>query len=165
MDAIALLKKQHAQVAHLFTQFEKADTEQEDIVHQICEMLTMHDKIERDIFYPAVMPMNEEIESTVLEGLEEHHLQQVMLKQLADLESSDNTYEAKVKVLKELVQHHVREEETELFKMVQEVVDEQTLYDLGTQMTETFERLQQQEPQITITMLNEVSLETPRISS
>jgi hypothetical protein len=165
MDAIALLKKQHAQVAKLFTQFEHAGKDQENIVQEICEMLTMHDKIERDIFYATIIKMNQEIEDTVLEGLEEHHLVSVMLKQLADLDSSDETYEAKVNVLKELVQHHVREEETELFKMVQEVVDEQTLYDLGKQMGEAFDKLQEQEPQVTITMLSEVSLETPRISS
>jgi hemerythrin superfamily protein len=164
MDAIALLKKQHAQVAKLFTQFEHADAGQDDIVQQICELLTMHDKIERDLFYPAISKMNEAIEDTVLESLEEHHLVTVMLKQLADLDSSDPTYEAKVTVLKELVQHHVREEETELFKMVREVVDEQTLSDLGQQMTDAFEKLRQQEPQVTITMLSEVSLETPRLS-
>jgi hemerythrin superfamily protein len=165
MDAISVLKKQHSQVATLFTEFETTRGRQEDVVQQICQKLTIHDKIERDLFYPAVIQLNAEIGHIILESLEEHHLVQVMLKQLADIDASDKSYEAKVTVLKELVQHHVREEETELFKMVREVVDEDTLNRLGRQMTEATDQLQQQEPRITITMLDEVKLETPRLAT
>jgi hemerythrin superfamily protein len=165
MDAISVLKQQHAQVNELFTQFEKADTGREDIVRQICEKLTIHDKIERDIFYPAVVRESASIEDVILEGLEEHHLVTVMLKQLADTTEDDNTFEAKVKVLKELVTHHVNEEETSLFKMVREVVDAEILNAIGDRLETATNDLVAQEPQVTITMLGEVSLETPTLNA
>jgi hemerythrin superfamily protein len=165
MDAISVLKQQHAQVNELFSKFEKADSGKEDLVTQICEKLTIHDKIERDIFYPAVIQEGAEIQSIILEGLEEHHLMQVMLKQLADIDSADETFEAKVKVLKELVTHHVNEEETALFKMVREVVNQEVLGRIGTQLEKATNDLIAQEPQVTITMLGEVTLETPTLNA
>jgi hypothetical protein len=162
MDAIQVLKQQHEEVNGLFEQFEKARTRKSAIAQQICEKLSIHDKIERDIFYPAVIE-NEEIKDMILEGLEEHHLVQILLKQIAECDESDETFEAKVTVLKELVEHHVEEEEKEMFKSIRKAMDKNTLTELGRRLEEATKLLQKQEPQVTITMLNEVTLETPKL--
>jgi hypothetical protein len=162
MDAIQVLKQQHDEVNSLFEQFEKARTRKAALAQQICEKLSIHDKIERDIFYPAVIE-NEAIKDQILEGLEEHHLVQILLKQIAECDESDETFEAKVTVLKELVEHHVEEEEKEMFKSIRKAMDKNTLNELGRQLEEATRRLQQQEPEVTITMLNEVTLETPKL--
>jgi thiaminase len=162
MDAIQVLKAQHQEVDELFSQFEKARTRKMAIARQICEKLSIHDKIEREIFYPAVLE-NEEIKDQILEGLEEHHLVQILLKQIADIDESDETFEAKVTVLKEIVEHHVEEEEEEMFKAVRKALDKATLNELGARLEEATRSLQAQEPEVTITMLNEVTLETPKM--
>lgn len=162
MDAIQVLKQQHEEVNTLFEKFEKARTRKSELAQQICEKLSIHDKIEREIFYPAVIE-NEEIKDQILEGLEEHHLVQILLKQIAECDESDETFEAKVTVLKELVEHHVEEEEQEMFKSIRKAMDKATLNELGRRLEEATKQLQQQEPQVTITMLNEVTLETPKM--
>lgn len=162
MDAIQVLKQQHQEVFGLFEQFEKARSRKMDIARQICEKLSIHDKIERDIFYPAIIE-NEEIKATVLEGLEEHHLMTILLKQIADCDESDETFVAKVTVLKELVEHHVEEEEKEMFKAARSAIPKAELTELGRRLEESTKQYQQQEPQVTITMLNEVTLETPKL--
>ena len=162
MDATQVLKQQHEELFGLFEQFEKARSKKMDYAKQICEMLSIHDKIERDIFYPAVIK-DEEIKEMVLEGMEEHHLVTILLKQIAECDESDETFEAKVKVLKELVEHHVEEEEKEMFRSIRSKMNQDALTDLGRQLEEATQQMRQQEPQVTITMLNEVTLETPKL--
>lgn len=162
MDAIQVLKQQHEEVASLFEQFEKARTRKAALAQEICEKLSIHDKIEREIFYPAVNE-NEELKDMILEGLEEHHLVQILLKQISECDPSDETFEAKVKVLQELIEHHVEEEEQEMFKAIRGAVDKKLLNELGRRLEEATQRFQQQEPEVTITMLSEVTMETPKL--
>lgn len=166
MDAIQVLKQQHQEVKQLFEQCkslgERAFKSREAIAQQICEKLTIHDRLEHDVFYPAVMQVQEG-KSEVLEGLEEHHLIKIMLKQISDMEASEETYNAKLTVLEELVLHHVQEEEEKMFPLATSSLGKDQLDALGQQLTDLTSELEGQEPEVTITMLDQVSLETESI--
>ena len=116
--ATALLKKQHKEVKDLFRQAldgEDADRRRE-LCQRIVQALKLHTKIEEEIFYPAVREVDEKGEEMILEALEEHHVVDLVLAELPDLDPEDERFEAKMTVLQELVEHHVKEEEKEMFK-------------------------------------------------
>lgn len=161
MNAVDFLKQQHQQVKQLFEQFKSSEDDAQGIVRQLCDNLVIHDKLEHDILYPALLK-HEETKDIVLEGLEEHHLMKIVLKQLASLDATDESYKAKVTVLQELVQHHIEEEESEMFKQAKQVLGDETLSRMGEQMQQLTEQFMAQEPQFTVTMLREVTLETTK---
>ena len=110
-DAIALLKEDHRKVEELFEQFEKASGagRKEKLAKQICLELTVHATIEEEIFYPAC---DGKIEEDLLkEAYVEHDAAKVLIEQIQQGQPSDEFYDAKVKVLKEEIEHHVEEEE------------------------------------------------------
>lgn len=110
-DAIALLKADHRKVEELFEKFEKAKDSgrKRALVQQICLELEIHTRIEEEIFYPAC---NGEVESDLLdEGLVEHDGAKVLLAEIIKADPSEEFYDAKVKVLSEQIEHHVKEEE------------------------------------------------------
>jgi len=110
-DAIALLKEDHDKVEELFKKFENAggDGSKEKLARQICRELIVHAKIEEEIFYPACEGKVEE--ELLKESYVEHDAAKVMIAEIIDGEPSDEFYDAKVKVLKEEIEHHVQEEE------------------------------------------------------
>ncbi len=111
-DAIALLKEDHRTVAELFAQFAKAsgDGRKEKLARQICLELTVHAQIEEEIFYPACQSKVEE--DLLKEAYVEHDGAKVLIAEIErGSESSDEYYDAKVKVLQEQIEHHVEEEE------------------------------------------------------
>ena len=111
-DAVALLKEDHRTVEELFAQFEKAsgDGRKEKIARKICLELTVHAQIEEEIFYPACEGKVEE--DLLKEAYVEHDGAKVLIGEIEDgSESSDEFYDAKVKVLQEQIEHHVEEEE------------------------------------------------------
>lgn len=110
-DAIALLKEDHRTVEDLFEKFEKAggDGRKEKLAREICRELTVHAKIEEEIFYPAC---DGKIDDDLLkEAYVEHDAAKLLIAEIEAGEPSDEFYEAKVKVLKEEIEHHVEEEE------------------------------------------------------
>jgi len=116
--ATALLKKQHKEVKDLFRQVldgDDPDTRRE-LCERIVQALKLHTKIEEEIFYPAVRQLGEKGEEMILEALEEHHVVDLVLAELPDLDPDDERFEAKMTVLQELIEHHVKEEEREMFK-------------------------------------------------
>jgi hemerythrin superfamily protein len=110
-DAIALLKADHREVEDLFEQFEKAsgDGRKQKLAREICRQLIVHSKIEEEIFYPACDGKVEE--DLLAEAYVEHDAAKVLIAEIEDGEPSDEFYDAKVKVLKEEIEHHVEEEE------------------------------------------------------
>jgi hypothetical protein len=110
-DAIALLKEDHRKVEELFEQFEKAkgDGRKEKLALEICKELTIHTIIEEEIFYPAIEGKVEE--DLLKESFVEHDAAKVLIAEIEAGEPSDEFYDAKVKVLKEEIEHHVEEEE------------------------------------------------------
>lgn len=119
-DAIALLTADHREVAEMFEQFEqlgdRATTSKEKLKDKICKALIAHTTIEEEIFYPAVRAAKvEEGEDMVDEAIVEHAAAKDLIKQLQEMQPDDDLYDAKVKVLSEQIEHHVKEEEKEMF--------------------------------------------------
>jgi Hemerythrin HHE cation binding domain len=111
LDAIALLKADHRKVEGLFEKYEsaKADGKKKTLAGQICLELTVHTKIEEDVFYPACRG---EIEDDLVdEAYVEHDGAKVMIAEIEAGNPGDDFYDAKVKVLSEMIKHHVKEEE------------------------------------------------------
>ena len=117
-DAIALLKADHRTVEDLFEQFEKAkgDGRKQKLALEICKELTIHTIIEEEIFYPSIEGKVEE--DLLKESFVEHDAAKVLIAEIEAGQPSDEFYDAKVKVLMEEVEHHVEEEEKELFPEV-----------------------------------------------
>ena len=110
-DAIALLKQDHRDVEDLFSQFEKAkgDGRKQKLAQQICLELSVHASIEEEIFYPACEGKVEE--DLLKEAYVEHDSAKLLVNELEAAQPDEAFYDAKVKVLQELIEHHVKEEE------------------------------------------------------
>lgn len=129
VDAIALLKEDHARVRGLFQEFEALSEESGDeaardgLVKHICAELMLHAQLEEEIFYPAVREAIGD-EDLINEALVEHASAEDLIIQLEGGGPEDAQYDAKVMVLCEMIGHHIREEEEEMFpKVVQSKVD------------------------------------------
>ena len=113
-DAVALLKEDHRAVEELFAQFEKASGEgrKQKLASQICLELSVHARIEEEIFYPACEGKVEE--DLLKEAYVEHDGAKLLIAEILAGEPSDEFYDAKVTVLQEQIEHHVKEEEQRL---------------------------------------------------
>ena len=112
-DAINLLKADHRKVEQLFKDFEKAkedDGRKQQIAMQICNELKVHTRIEEEIFYPESREFLKD-EDIVNEAIVEHQAAKDLIAQIEGMEPSDEMYDAKVTVLQEEIEHHVKEEE------------------------------------------------------
>jgi len=111
-DAIALIKEDHRKVEKLFDSFEKARDEdrKKALARQICTELTIHAMIEEEIFYPACQGTIED-EDVLDEAYVEHDGAKVLISELSNGGPDDEFFDAKVKVLSEMIKHHVKEEE------------------------------------------------------
>lgn len=134
-DALKLLAQDHREVEELFEQFEsaKGDEKKEQIAKQICTELKVHAMIEEEIFYPALEGKIED--DDLKEAYVEHDSAKVLINEIEAGSSSDEFYEAKVKVLKEEIEHHVKEEEKQHGNLFQQArAAEVDLDALGEQM-------------------------------
>jgi hemerythrin superfamily protein len=115
-DAIALLKADHREVKSMFQEYEKTegDQEKQDLAARICAALTVHAQIEEEIFYPAAYDAIED-DDLLDEAEVEHASAKELIAQIQASSPAEPLYDAKVKVLGEYVNHHVEEEEKELF--------------------------------------------------
>jgi len=137
-DALSLLKADHDKVKALFEQYEelgeRAHVGKQKLALQICTELTKHATIEEDIFYPAVRNADPDNADAVDEALVEHSSAKDLIAQLLAMDSGEELFDAKVKVLSEQIYHHIEEEESEIFpKARQSGLD---LEDLGRQMAQ-----------------------------
>jgi hemerythrin superfamily protein len=135
MDAIELLKSQHREVEDLFSKIEKSrDAGKKDqLFTKLADSLAIHATIEEHHFYPAVK--QKRTEDILLEALEEHLGIKRVISDLLDTEIDDETFDAKITVLKEQVEHHVEEEETDLFPKVRKLFDAEQLEAIGQAMS------------------------------
>jgi hemerythrin-like domain-containing protein len=138
MDAIAMLKADHVKVKRLLNELESTTERgvktRAELFATIKGELTIHEVIEEEIFYPA-LKSHPRAKDIVLEGYEEHHVVDQLMGELESLDVSDETWGAKATVMKENVEHHIEEEEGEMFPQARRVFDEQELEDLGARMT------------------------------
>jgi hemerythrin superfamily protein len=143
MLATALLKQQHKNVRLLFKKIEHTESGQtrRQLLEQIECALKGHTAIEEEIFYPAVRKLGTaKAEESVGEAFEEHHVVDLVLAELPDVDPTDDRFEAKMTVLSELVDHHAKEEEQEMFKLAQKFGRAQ-LAELGHRMEVRFNEL------------------------
>jgi hemerythrin superfamily protein len=139
MDALSLLVADHNRVKGLFARFSKtidsADVDEAAaLVKLVLTELTVHATIEEELLYPAVHDLNDDLADTVDESVEEHHVAKVLVGEIAALSPGDHAWTAKMKVLIENVEHHVEEEEGELFPSVRSATDRVWREELGSRL-------------------------------
>ena len=139
MDAIRLLTDDHDALKKLLDEIkattDRAEKTRGELFSRIKMELTVHEVIEEEIFYPALKehPRAKEI---VLEGYEEHHVVDEIMGELEATDVTDETWGAKFKVMKENIEHHITEEEGEMFKQARSVFSADELDSLGARMNE-----------------------------
>ena len=139
MDAIALLKADHDKVKRLLTELESTTERgvktRAELFATLKGELTLHEIVEEEIFYPE-LKAHPKAKDIVLEGYQEHHVVDLLMGELEALPVDDETWGAKAQVMKENVEHHMEEEEGDMFKKARQVFDAAELDDLGRRMTE-----------------------------
>jgi hemerythrin-like domain-containing protein len=131
-----LLREQHREVEQLFARAlgtEDARTRR-SALNEIRRKLEMHTSIEERVFYPAVKLLGEQGRGMALEAYEEHHVVKLVLRELPRLEPKSESFEAKMTVLKELVAHHVAEEENEMLPMAERELGRERSCELADRM-------------------------------
>jgi hypothetical protein len=135
MDAFELLKADHKKVAELFDLLETASGKRKlDVFKRIKSELEVHTHIEETIFYPA-LEKPEQTHDLTLEAYEEHNVVKTLLAELSGATSATDEWQAKAKVLRENVEHHVDEEENELFDKADDALTDEEIEALGERMT------------------------------
>jgi hemerythrin-like domain-containing protein len=146
MDAIKFLTQQHREVEKLFEQFEKlgdgAKKSKLQLCQKISDALAVHATIEEKIFYPATKDAR--TEELLQEAVEEHLSAKRIIADLVERDDIDEEAEAKLSVLQEQIEHHVEEEEKELFPKVRKALDAERLDELGDELQEMASELQAQ---------------------
>ncbi|MDP9001657.1 MAG: hemerythrin domain-containing protein [Myxococcota bacterium] len=131
----ALLVAQHKKVKAIFARLERGRPPLEPLLEELANNLAAHMAIEQELYYPAVKKIDEDL---VLESYEEHSLAELGLKRLLATATNDDSFEARVTAVKELIEHHVEEEEEDLFPKVDKKLSPDTLATLGKQMKTRF---------------------------
>lgn len=141
-DAIALLKADHKKVKALFKEAaelgDRAYAARAKLFRRIAAELTVHSKVEETVFYPALKKKSKpgtEERDEVLEAYEEHAAAKTLIHTLEQTDPKDETFKAKVQVLNDMVDHHVKVEETEMFKQARILLNQAELEELGEEMT------------------------------
>ena len=147
MDAITLLKTDHDKVKKLLTELESTTERgvktRSELFSTIKAELTVHEIIEEEIFYPE-LKAHPKAQDIVLEGYEEHHVVDLLMSELESLDVSDETWGAKALVMKENIEHHIEEEEGEMFTQARRVFDKEELENLGERMAARKESAKQE---------------------
>ena len=139
MKATKLLKSQHRDAEKIFGELEKGRAANApERVQKLVEALSAHMVIEQEIFYPAVKALKPDL---VLEGFEEHAAAQTGMERLLLTDAADESFAARVTTLKEMISHHVEEEEETLFPAVEREMEASELNELGDQMKARFDEL------------------------
>ncbi len=149
-SAITLLKHDHQTVKKLFSEISSGKGEakkKQAIFAEIKHALDVHAAIEEEIFYPAVKKArSEHVRDEVREGYEEHKQVKGLLTEIADTNASEESYDAKLKLLQEDVDHHVHEEETKMFPDATKYLGESRLLSLGSQLEQRKQQLEKNHP-------------------
>ena len=137
MNAFELLKEDHARVAAIFEKLEptteRALKTRQELFAKLKNELDIHTQIEEQILYP-VLKETEETRDITLEGIQEHHIVKVLLKEMEAMQVDSETWTAKLAVLKESVEHHVEEEESEMFPKARKALSKEKLDELGSRL-------------------------------
>ncbi len=138
-DAIELLEKDHKLMRSLLDQFSKAREDKErrrDLLKRIEHELKVHTRIEEEIFYPAFKEACKSKKDIKIffEAHEEHHIADVIIAEIKNTAVLSDEFAAKAKVLKDMVEHHAEEEETEMFPRARKLMSDDDLLNLGKKL-------------------------------
>jgi hemerythrin-like domain-containing protein len=137
MNAVTLLTTDHTEMKKLMNDLDETTERGIKIRHELFgklrEKLEIHETIEEEIFYPALKE-HPKAKDIVLEGIEEHHVVDGIVAELEGLSVEDETWGAKLTVMKENVEHHMDEEESDMFPKAKKVFEEDELKTLGERM-------------------------------
>ncbi len=145
MDALQMLKEDHDKVKKLLSELD-ATTERgvktrSDLFTKVKQELEVHEAIEEEIFYPALKE-HPKAKELVLEAYEEHNVVDMVMQEIEGVPYEDETWGAKLTVMKENVEHHIEEEESEMFKQAKQVFSKEELDQLGDRMQARKQSLQ-----------------------
>jgi hemerythrin superfamily protein len=145
MDAISLLKQDHQKVKGMVKEVEetgrRSTKQREELFQTIVDELTVHERIEEEIFYPSVQK-HEKAKDLVLESYVEHGVVDDLLDQISTIDVADEKWMPAFKVFRENLEHHIEEEEKELFPKTKSIFSEEQLERLGTEMAALKEQAQ-----------------------
>jgi hemerythrin-like domain-containing protein len=142
MHATDLLRQQHRELRVLLKEVLRADSprERRALLHEIAARLEVHTRIEEEIFYPALRAEGGGgLELLVLEAYEQHHIVDLVLRDLVRADAGAERFAAKLSVFQELIEHHVEEEEHEMFPAAERKLAARRLEELGRRMLEKAE--------------------------
>ena len=153
MDALTLLEQDHQKVKKIMGELEKTTERgvktREELFDKLVQELTVHEKIEEQIFYPAVKERatSKKLAELVAESYEEHHFVDLVKAEIEQTPFDSEEWGAKFKVMMENIEHHAfEEEEGKMFPKVRRAFSKDELEDLGTQIAELKEQLMQESP-------------------
>jgi hemerythrin-like domain-containing protein len=148
MDALSLLKEDHDKVKKMLEELdsttERGVKTREELFTKVKQELQVHESIEEEILYPALKdhPKTKEL---ALEAFEEHHVVNMVMAEIEGVPFEEETWGAKFTVMKENLEHHIEEEEGEMFKQAKQVFDQDELTQLGESMKARKEDLMRQQ--------------------
>ena len=135
MNALEILKEDHKKVSDLFAKVEATESEKQhqDLFERIKTELETHTHIEETVLYPA-LEQHEDLKDMVLEAYEEHKQVKTLIREISRLSEGSEKFDAKLKVMGENVEHHVEEEETEMFPKIRKHFSEEKLVQIGQEL-------------------------------
>lgn len=141
-DAITLLKSDHKRVQELLEKLEgassRASKSRDSLLERVEQEVRTHSTLEEEIFYPAFRDAvrKKDEKQLFFEATEEHHVVDVVMSELHDGEQDQNFFAARCKVLKDLIEHHIQEEEREMFPAARKALGKDGLQELGERLDE-----------------------------
>jgi len=136
-DAVKLLEKDHRRFEKLMEEGEdttaRARKRRKDVLSTLAAEIAAHERKEEKVLYPA-LKRHSEARDIVLEGYQEHHVADVLVGELKNMDPADERWGAKFKVLKESLEHHIEEEEGHMFRTARSVLGRDRLEELGRRM-------------------------------
>lgn len=156
MKATNLLKQQHEEVKDLYARYEHTDDDDEKqaLFEELADNLAAHTLIEERIFYPAAYT-SEDLQPRLREAVEEHLAIKRELSDLLSMMPDEENFDAKLKVMMEMLDHHVEEEERDIFPKAEDLLGAQTLERLGAEMETLFEDVMNEGPSDSIPLQTE----------
>jgi hypothetical protein len=136
-DAIELLEREHRELEAMLGEgeetTERARKTRRELLDRLTGLLEAHELMEEKVLYPALQS-HRQARDIVLEGYEEHHVADLIVQELHEVATDDEVWGAKFKVLKENIEHHIKEEEGEMFKLARGIFSREELRQLAGQM-------------------------------
>ncbi len=134
MDALQFLKDEHDEAKAVFSKLEEAKgAEASRLWEKLSSMLSLHEELEETYFYPRLREVSS-TEDLILEGFQEHHVMDLLIGEISGLQPSAEEWQPKIKVLQENTEHHIEEEEGELFPKVRKIWDTDMRKRVGEEM-------------------------------